>query len=98
QALGWPVEPAGGSSILPELPFEAWAWFSGAVLVLVALSALFRGREVARGVRAGWWTLASGLLVAGVASRVEVSAGEETLVRGWSGAGVSLALAGLLLA
>src|SRR5690606_21619318 len=42
QALGWPVEPAGGSSILPELPFEAWAWFSGAVLVLVALSALFR--------------------------------------------------------
>lgn len=98
QLLGWPVEPVAGASVLPELPWAGWAWLTGGVLVVVALAALLRGRDVARGVRVGWWAVACGLLVAGVSGRIEVAAGEDVLVRGWSGAGVSVVVAGLLLA
>ena len=98
QLLGWPVEPVAGDSVLPALPGQGWAWITGGVLVIVALAALLRGRAVARGVRAGWWTVACGLLVAGVSGRVEVAAADGVLVRGWGGVGVSLAVAGLLVA
>src|SRR5690606_10687558 len=79
QVLGWPVSPAGGASVLPAVPGDAWAWLTGGVLVVVAVAALLRGREVARGVRVGWWMVATGLLVAGAVSRIEVAEGEAVL-------------------
>lgn len=94
---GWPVEPADGG-VLPEVLGASWPWVTGAVLLAVAVAALVRGREVARGVRIGWWTVAVGLLAAGVSARVEVAAGDGVLVRGWTGPGVSLAVGGLLVA
>jgi len=98
QLLGWPTPPGEGDSVLPALPWQAWAWASGGVLALVALAALLRGRQVARGVRLGWWTVAVGLAAAGLSARLPVAAGEDAVVHGWPGAGVSLVLAGLLLA
>lgn len=94
---GWPVEPAPGSA-LPAVLGTVWVWVTGGVLVAVALAALLRGREVARGVRVGWWAVACGLLAASVSGRLAVAPGEDVLVRGWTGPGVSLVLAGLLVA
>ncbi|MCU1431913.1 MAG: glycosyl transferase family 2 [Actinotalea sp.] len=102
QLLGWPTVPPewvdlpGRVAVL--LPLAA----TGAV-VLVALCALALPGPTARGVRAAWLVAACGLAAAIVSARVEVglAADDElgrVLATGWPGAGVSLALAGLLAA
>ncbi|WP_246855181.1 glycosyltransferase [Cellulomonas sp. Y8] len=59
---------------------------------------LLRGAPVARAVRLGWVVAAVGLVAALVAGRVAVGEDDGTVVVGWAGSGVSLAMAGLLAA
>ena len=99
QLLAWPTPPAAdlaglvGAGVAAVAPFVL-----GATVTLLAVLALLRGRSVARGVRAGWAVAACGLAAAVVTGRVATAVVDGSLVRGWPGAGVSLALLGLLTA
>ncbi|MEE6282756.1 glycosyltransferase [Georgenia sp. MJ170] len=103
--LGWPQDPPDVA--LPGLAASPWplvaAVAGGGALLLVAVLALLRGTGRARAVRAGWIAAVIGLGAAVVASRTPVAAGADLegqwqLVHGWSGAGLSLATLGLLVA
>jgi GT2 family glycosyltransferase len=101
--LGVPVDAAGlVPSWLPGwVPQDVAAWWpvvTGGAVLLLALIALLRGAPQARAVRLGWFVAAVGLAVALVAGRVGVGADDGTVVVGWAGSGVSLAMAGLLTA
>jgi GT2 family glycosyltransferase len=101
--LGVPVDAAGlVPSWLPGwVPADVAAWWpavTGGAVLLLALIALLRGAPQARAVRVGWFVAAVGLATALVASRVGVGADDGTVVVGWAGSGVSLAMAGLLTA
>ncbi|QTE30255.1 glycosyltransferase [Pengzhenrongella sicca] len=99
QLLGWPVAPVDGDlAWLPAPVATALPFVLGAVVGLFALLALLRGAAVARGVRLGWFVAACGLGAAFVSAQVETAAGPAVFVRGWSGAGGSLLLLGLLTA
>ncbi|HEY0188635.1 MAG TPA: glycosyltransferase [Cellulomonas sp.] len=103
QLLGVPVQaselvPSWLPSWVPSVVSDWWPAATGAVLVLLALLALLRGAPVARAVRLGWFTAAVGLALAVVSGRVAVAQDDGTVVVGWAGTGVSLAMAGLLTA
>ncbi|HLT83556.1 MAG TPA: hypothetical protein VKZ83_04920, partial [Phototrophicaceae bacterium] len=98
-ALGWPMA-------LPEL-VGPWptvlALAGGAAVVAAAVLALTRGTGRARAVRTGWLAVVVGLGTSLLSSRTPVSvgtdlAGDAQVVNGWAGAGVSLALLGMLVA
>ncbi len=107
--LGLPVELPQWV-VLPE-PYATLApWGIVGVVAVVAVLALAVPGPAGRGARAGWLLAACGVVAAVVAARVEVavapvtgSPGTDTpsgavLVTAWPGAGVSLAVAGLLAA
>jgi GT2 family glycosyltransferase len=101
--LGVPVDAAElVPSWLPGwVPEDVAAWWpvvTGGAVLLLALIALLRGAPQARAIRVGWFVAAVGLGVALVAGRVGVGADDGTVVVGWAGSGVSLAMAGLLTA
>ncbi|MFI2753055.1 glycosyltransferase family 2 protein [Cellulomonas sp. P22] len=83
---------------LPAVVANVWPLAWGAVLLLVAVLALLRGAPVARGVRVAWCGVVAGLAVATVVGLVDVAVSDGAVVRGWPGAGVSFAGAGLLAA
>ncbi|WP_324650865.1 glycosyltransferase [Georgenia sp. H159] len=99
-ALGWPMA-------LPGLAAGSWSTalaLAGGVGVLVAaVLALLRGTGRARAVRAGWLAIVAGLATALLSTRTPVAVGSDLggsgeVVHGWGGAGVSLALLGVLVA
>ncbi|WP_169166121.1 glycosyltransferase family 2 protein [Cellulomonas taurus] len=98
--------PADSSALLPGwladlLGSELAAWWpalAGAAVLVPALIALGRGRDVARGVRLGWLMAALGLAAAVLAQRVVVGQEAGAAVVGWAGSGLSFAYAGLLAA
>ncbi|WP_448061600.1 glycosyltransferase [Cellulomonas hominis] len=99
QLLGLPAEPgqlAPGS--VTGLVQDVWPVALGGVVLVLAVLALLRGAPVARGVRLAWLAAAVGLAVAVVSERVATGVSAGAVVRGWPGAGVSLATAGLLTA
>jgi GT2 family glycosyltransferase len=101
--LGVPVDapglvPSWLPSWVPDVVAEWWPAAAGGAVLLLALLALLRGAPQARAVRLGWCAAAVGLAVALVAGRVAVGQDDGTLVPGWAGSGVSLAMAGLLTA
>ena len=101
--LGVPVD---GTALVPSwlpgwVPGAVATWWpvaTGGAVLLLALIALLRGAPVARAVRLGWFVAAVGLAAALVAGRVAVGEDDGTVVVGWAGSGVSLAMAGLLAA
>ncbi|NNH08843.1 glycosyltransferase family 2 protein, partial [Cellulomonas fimi] len=76
----------------------AWPLLPGAVLLLLALLALLRGRPVARAVRVAWVVAALGLASATVGATLVVALDGGRPAHGWAGPGLSLAWAGLLAA
>ncbi|MCC2316920.1 glycosyltransferase [Cellulomonas chengniuliangii] len=94
--------PSDASSLVPAwapvLVAEYWPWAWGAVVLAMALLALLRGAPVARAVRLAWAAAAAGLATAAVSGMVDVAIADGALVRGWPGAGVSFAGAGLVAA
>jgi hypothetical protein len=101
--LGVPVDatalvPSWLPGWVPELVVTWWPVVTGGAVLLLALIALLRGAPVARAVRLGWVVAAVGLVAALVAGRVVVGEDDGTVVVGWAGSGVSLAMAGLLAA
>ena len=101
--LGVPVDasalvPSWLPGWVPDGVATWWPAVTGAAVLLLALLALLRGAPQARAVRIGWFVAALGLAVALVAGRVGVGADDGTLVVGWAGSGVSLAMTGLLTA
>ena len=94
--------PSDASSLVPAwapaLVADYWPWAWGAVVLAMALLALLRGAPVARAVRLAWAAAAAGLATAAVSGLVDVAIADGTLVRGWPGAGVSFAGAGLVAA
>ncbi|MET0433380.1 MAG: hypothetical protein ABW025_04360, partial [Cellulomonas sp.] len=101
--LGVPVDatalvPSWLPGWVPEAVVTWWPVATGGAVLLLALIALLRGAPVARAVRLGWVAAALGLAAALVAGRVAVGEDDGTVVVGWAGAGVSLAMAGLLAA
>jgi hypothetical protein len=101
--LGVPVDapglvPSWLPSWVPDLVAAWWPAAAGAAVLLLALLALLHGAPQARAVRIGWCTAAVGLAAALVAGRVAVGQDDGTVVPGWAGSGVSLAMAGLLAA
>jgi GT2 family glycosyltransferase len=101
--LGVPVDapglvPSWLPSWVPDVVAQWWPAAAGGAVLLLALLALLRGAPQARAVRLGWCAAAVGLAVALVAGRVAVGQDDGTLVPGWAGSGVSLAMAGLLTA
>lgn len=103
QVLGVPADAA---ALLPGwladlLGSELAAWWPtlvGVAVLVPALIALGRGRDVARGVRLGWLMAALGLAAAVLAQRVVVGQEAGAAVVGWAGSGLSFAYAGLLAA
>lgn len=103
QLLGVPADVSGlvPGPVAELLGTDLAAWWPalvGAGILLPALVALCRGREVARGVRLGWLMAALGLAVAALSGRVVVGQQGGTAVTGWTGTGLSFAYAGLLAA
>ncbi|MFB9956412.1 hypothetical protein [Cellulomonas denverensis] len=103
QLLGVPADVSGlvPGPVAELLGTDLAAWWpalGGAGILLPALVALCRGREVARGVRLGWLMAALGLAVAALSGRVVVGQQGGTAVTGWTGTGLSFAYAGLLAA
>ncbi|WP_431837317.1 glycosyltransferase [Cellulomonas sp. Y8] len=101
--LGVPVDatalvPSWLPGWVPESVVTWWPVATGGAVLLLALVALLRGAPVARAVRLGWVVAAVGLAAALVAGRVAVGEDDGTVVVGWAGSGVSLAMAGLLAA
>ncbi|UNX55767.1 hypothetical protein MF406_05905 [Georgenia sp. TF02-10] len=101
-ALGWPVPPPAPDG-WPAAVAPYLALAGGAALVLAAAAALLRGGGRARAVRAGWLLAVLGLVLMLGSARVDVAlgtdlAGAPAVARGWPGAGLSLAVLGLLLA
>jgi GT2 family glycosyltransferase len=98
--------PADASGLVPAwltglLGADLAAWWpalAGAGVLVPALIALARGREVARGVRLGWLMAALGLAATVLSARVVVGQQAGQAVTGWAGAGLSFAYAGLLAA
>ncbi|WP_129338205.1 glycosyltransferase [Cellulomonas endophytica] len=94
--------PAEATALLPgPLPDAVRAWApaaTGLVVLVLALVALLRGREVARGVRLGWLAAALGLAVATLAAALPVAAVDGAWVRGDVAPAVGLAAGGLLAA
>ncbi|MFE6236722.1 glycosyltransferase [Cellulosimicrobium sp. NPDC057862] len=99
QLLGLPTTPSpwfglDGSGAVDLL--ARWAPFAaGATVVVLAVVAVLRGRRLAVG---AWFVAALGLATALLAGSTVVTAGAspDAPVTGWPGAGVSLALLGLL--
>lgn len=99
QLLGVPSDAAGlVPAGLPSVVTSLWPCALGAVVLLMAVLALLRGAPVARGVRVAWCGVAAGLASATAVGLVDVAVSDGTVVRGWSGAGVSFAAAGLMTA
>ncbi|WP_066582641.1 glycosyltransferase [Cellulomonas timonensis] len=94
--------PSDASALVPALVpaavAEYWPWALGAVVLVLALLGLLRGAPVARAVRLAWAAAAAGLATAVASGMVDVAVADGQLVRGWAGAGVSFASAGLLAA
>lgn len=99
QLLGLPTSPGawfgldGGGAV--DL-LARWAPFAvGAVVLVLAVLAVLRGRRLAVG---AWFVAALGLATAVLAGSTVVAAGAsvEAPVTGWPGAGISLALLALL--
>ncbi|MFC8191169.1 glycosyltransferase [Cellulomonas sp. NPDC057328] len=97
RALGVPADPA--ALVPPGLPgplADAWPYLTGAVLVLLALLALWRGPAVARGVRACWAVAACGAATATALALLPAAVGPDAVAPAWTGAAVSLLTLGLL--
>jgi GT2 family glycosyltransferase len=97
--LGLPDDPA---VLVPDgvhgLLATAWPLALTAVVLGLAVLALLRGAPAARGVRAAWVVVAIGLAAATAAVALPVAVDDGTVVHGWAGPGLSLALLGLLAA
>ncbi|WP_028050200.1 glycosyltransferase [Cellulomonas sp. URHD0024] len=97
--LGVPSDPGSlvgtglASGLTHALPLAV-----GAVVLVLAVLALLRGAPVARAVRGAWVVAGIGLATATVVGLVPVAVDGGSVVRGWSGPGLSLAGAGLLVA
>ncbi|WP_136519430.1 glycosyltransferase [Cellulomonas telluris] len=92
--------PADASALVPaEVPAglgDVWPSLSGAVLLALALLALWRGAAVARGVRACWWVAACGVAAATAVALLPAAAGPDAVAPAWTGPAVSLTTLGLL--
>lgn len=95
--LGQPTTPRawfGADGVGLVVHAASWAPFvAGGIVVALALWAAVRGSRVAV---AGWTFAALGVATAVAAGITVVAQGDGAAVYGWPGAGVSLALAGLL--
>ncbi|WP_029068396.1 glycosyltransferase family 2 protein [Jonesia quinghaiensis] len=98
QVLGVPIEhtiapltQGWGAVVLSLLPFVL-----GATLLIGALLAFIRRGHGARGVRFAWILAIVGYATALLSSDIVIAAHEGQYVHGWSGAGLSLMLVGLL--
>ncbi|MFD6092524.1 glycosyltransferase [Oerskovia sp. NPDC060338] len=97
QLLGQPVEAVAWFGLDEGALGEAGRWAplaTGALVVVLALVALFRRRGAA--VVSAWFIAALGLATAVLAGSVEVAVGEDGAVTGWPGVGVSVVLLALL--
>ncbi|QGQ18898.1 glycosyltransferase [Cellulomonas sp. JZ18] len=95
--LGLPADATAlVPAALPDALVPFWPFLGGAVLVALALLALWRGRPVARGVRTCWAVAACGLGTATAVAALPASVGPEAVAPAWTGPAVSLAALGLL--
>ncbi|MDM7854007.1 glycosyltransferase [Cellulomonas alba] len=97
--LGLPDNP---SVLVPDgihgLLATAWPLALTAVVLGLAVLALLRGTPAARAVRAAWCVVAVGLAAATASVALPVAVDDGTVVHGWAGPALSLALLGMLAA
>jgi len=94
--------PTAGDGLVPPgitgVVADVWPLALGAVVVALALLALLRGAPVARAVRVAWLVAAAGLAAALLVAQVPVVVAGGVIGPAWTGAPLSLALLGLLVA
>ncbi len=98
QALGWPATPDALAGPWPTNVGELLPLVATGVVVALAVPALVLRRPAGRAARVGWLVVVVGLVAALAATRVAVAAVGGTTTVASAAPGLSLALAGLLVA